>query len=389
MQDWRFYRLALPFVPVRGRLNAATLSPAISKELERILRRYRCVGASLSLFDERGAIGGLAFGSARRDMAAGLDTVYRAASVSKLATALGAMRLQEQGRVALDADVNRYLPFSLRHPAAPDTPITLRMLLSHTAGIHDGVAYNAGIGQGETLEAILRGDSFCAHLPGESWEYSNLGAGIAGAVLEAAAGMDFEALMQETVFQPLGIAASFYPQKIASPLADAYRILPPRRGPALDGAKRQARPLPPPEVNAQQHYALAHGNLCLSAPALAKLGAAGMQPGFLTAESLAAMRRPIAGFGARANNLSQGVGTFILQDPSLSPRPLYGHQGMAYGAVHALFFDPAIRRGVALLTSGASEARRGVLADLNAGVIRYLWHTVFNEKGMERSGWIG
>ena len=101
------------------------------------------------------------------------------------------------------------------------------------------------------------------------------------------------------------------------------------------------------------------------------------------------MRRPIAGFGARANNLSQGVGTFILQDPSLSPRPLYGHQGMAYGAVHALFFDPAIRRGVALLTSGASEARRGVLADLNAGVIRYLWHTVFNEKGMERSGWIG
>ena len=62
--------------------------------------------------------------------------------------------------------------------------------------------------------------------------------------------------------------------------------------------------------------------------------------------------------------------------------------GMAYGAVHALFFDPAIRRGVALLTSGASEARRGVLADLNAGVIRYLWHMVFNEKGTERSGWI-
>lgn len=373
MEHWSLYRLALPLLPVRGRLNASSLPPAMGRDLSRILRRYRCVGAGLCLFDESGLNGSLFFGRARRGMPAGPQTVYRAASISKFASALCAMRLQEQGRVSLDADVNGYLPFSLRHPSAPDTPITLRMLLSHTAGLHDGAAYNAGIARGETLGVILTGDSFCAHGPGQGWEYSNLGAGIAGTVLEAATGTDFEQLMQETVFQPLGIAASFYPQKLSAPLANAYRILPPGRSPALDGAKRQARPLPPAEVNAQRHYALAHGNLCLSVEGLARLGTAGMAPGFLSTGSLRDMRRPIADFGARADNLSQGIGTFILQDAALSPRPLYGHQGMAYGAVHALFFDPAIGQGMALLTAGASEARRGVLADLNAAVIRYLW----------------
>jgi hypothetical protein len=43
---------------------------------------------------------------------------------------------------------------------------------------------------------------------------------------------------------------------------------------------------------------------------------------------------------------------------------------MAYGAVHGLFFDPETGRGLALLTTGAGEARRGVLADLNAEMIR-------------------
>ena len=58
-------------------------------------------------------------------------------------------------------------------------------------------------------------------------------------------------------------------------------------------------------------------------------------------------------------------------------------------ARHSIAADLGAKDSEIYFTSGASEARRGVLADLNAGVIRYLWHTVFNEKGMERSGWIG
>ena len=372
MKNWGLYRAAARLLPPRGRVRESTLPPALTEKIERLLRRQRCVGAALCVFSGEGVEGTLAFGDARRGVPARTDTVWRAASVSKFVTALGAMKLRERGALALDRDVNGYLPFSLRHPQAPDTPVTLRMLLTHTAGLRDGKAYAAGIARGAKLTDILAGDSFADHLPGEKWEYSNLGGGIAGAVMEAAAGKDFEALMQETVFRPLEAEASFYPQNAPGLLADAYRILPPSPRPRYDGEARRTRPLPPPGPDAEHHYNLAHGSLCLSAESLARLGQAGMAPGFLSAESLAEMRRSVSPFTGRAENLWQGIGTFILRDASLAPRTLYGHQGMAYGAVHGLFFDPEARRGYALLTSGASEARRGVLADLNAEIIRLL-----------------
>ena len=339
-----------------------------------ILRKYRCVGASLCAFDANGPVNTLTFGfSHLPDTRVQPETVFRAASVSKFVSALGAMKLKEQGRIDLDTDVNEYLPFPLRHPKAPDTPLTLRMLLSHTAGIHDGADYNDGIAKGVPLTQLLKGDSFTEHLPGIKWEYSNLGAGIAGVVMESATGTDFETLMQETVFRPLGVTATYYPQKAQGDLADAVRILPRSKTPNFNAAERRSRPLPPAEVNPEQHYNFAHGNLCVSAPELAKLGMAGMIPGFLTEASLREMRRPIASFGDRAHNLSQGIGTFILNEPRVCERLLYGHQGMAYGAVHGLFFDPVQEKGLSVLTTGASEARRGVLADLNFALMRLFW----------------
>src|SRR5438445_13768425 len=55
----------------------------------------------------------------------------RVASISKLVTTIGVMRLVEAGKLELDADVSRYLGFKLRNPAFPDMPISLRMLVSH------------------------------------------------------------------------------------------------------------------------------------------------------------------------------------------------------------------------------------------------------------------
>ncbi len=368
------YRLALHVLPKSGRINMPMKSMFLSRLTAHILRKHRCVGAALCTFDVNGPLNTMTFGfSHLPDTLVQPDTVFRAASVSKFVTALGAMKLKEQGRIDLDRDVNEYLPFSLRHPKAPDTPLTLRMLLSHTAGIHDGADYNDGIAKGVPMTQLLKGDSFTDHLPGEKWEYSNFGAGIAGAVMEAATNTDFETLMQETVFQPLGVTATYYPQKVRGDLADAIRILPRSKTPNFNAAERRARPLPTEEVNLEQHYNLAHGNLCVSILELAKLGIAGMMPGFLTEESLWEMRRPVASFGDRAHNLSQGIGTFILNEPRVCERPLYGHQGMAYGAVHGLFFDPDYKNGLALLTTGASEARRGVLADLNFDVMKLFW----------------
>lgn len=373
MTHWGIYRLALRALPGGGRVGASAFDPGMTARLTRILKKHRCVGAALCMFDAAGPRESLTFGvSHLPDTPVLPGTAFRAASVSKFVTALGIMKLREQGRISLDCDVNEYLPIRLRHPLAPDAPITLRMLLTHTAGLRDGADYNRGVASGAKMSALLSGDSFADHRPGEKWEYSNFGAGIAGAVMEAAADVDFEALMQETVFAPLGVTATYYPPRVRGDLADAVRILPRGKTPNFNAAERRSRPMPKQEVNPETHYNLAHGALCVSAEELAKLGVAGMMPGFLSAESLAEMRQEAVPFGERARNLSQGLFTFILRDAGVCPRPLYGHQGMAYGAVHGLFFDPARQRGVALLTTGASEARRGVLADLNAAVLSLL-----------------
>lgn len=365
---WPVYRLILKLMPKKGKLQTTSLAHA--GEAEKILRRHHCLGGTLCAFDADGITGILSFGEAGKGVPAADDTVYRIASVSKLVTAMGLMRLKEKGMLTLDEDVAKYYPVSVRHPKAPHTPITCRMLSSHTAGIHDGVDYNRGIAENKDASVLLRGDSFTAHLPGEKWEYSNFGAGILGAVMEAADGMDFETLMQREVFEPLGVDATFYPQKVQGALADATRILPPQKAPNFNARKRQAKPLPQAKTDSEKHYNLAHGNLCISAGELAKLGMALLQPGFLTAESLQEMRQVIAPFGERAHNLSQGIGTFILQDETICSRTLYGHQGMAYGACHGLFYDAERQKGLVFLSSGVSEARRGVLSDVNADLIR-------------------
>ena len=196
MTHWGLYRLVLHVLPKTGKLNDSNFSETERKKIERILQAHRCVGAALCAFDETGVRNTLAFGvSHAPNTAVQQDTVFRAASVSKFVTALGAMKLQEQGRLDLDRDVNDFLAFSLRHPKASEMPITLRMLLSHTAGIHDGADYNTGIAKGVPLTVLLKGDSFTDHLPGTKWEYSNFGAGITGAVMEAATNTDFETLM--------------------------------------------------------------------------------------------------------------------------------------------------------------------------------------------------
>ena len=82
MKNWALYRTALHLLPVRGRVRESTLPGDAAAAAERILRKYRCAGASLCVFHESGITGALSFGDARRGAPARMDTVYRAASVT-------------------------------------------------------------------------------------------------------------------------------------------------------------------------------------------------------------------------------------------------------------------------------------------------------------------
>lgn len=132
----------------------------------------------------------------------------RIASISKLIMALATLRLVDEGKVNLGADVSDYLGWQLRHPNFPEAKVTLAQLLSHRSGLRDNAGYVIPLG--ESLQARLTNpEAWHADAPpGEApFEYANLGSPVVATVLEAATGERFDRIMERTVFAPLGVEA--------------------------------------------------------------------------------------------------------------------------------------------------------------------------------------
>ena len=137
------------------------------------------------------------------------DDPVRVASVSKLVVALGVLRLVESGKLDLDRDVSDYLGWRLRNPAYHDTPITLRLLLSHRSSLTDNADYAIPLGGTlrDTSTDPRAWDS--ANPPGNWFHYSNLNFPVIASVMEAVSGERFDTLMARLVFQPLQLDACF------------------------------------------------------------------------------------------------------------------------------------------------------------------------------------
>lgn len=151
------------------------------------------------------------------------DTPARVASISKVATALTAVRLARAGLVDLDADAGPLAAVALRHPDRPDTPITLRALLSHTSTLVDPEVYWVRA-PGALADHLLAYPDHWADLAPElastgapigapviePWfTYANLNTGIAAQALEGATGARFDRLAQRLVLAPAGLDAGF------------------------------------------------------------------------------------------------------------------------------------------------------------------------------------
>ncbi|MFT3789905.1 MAG: serine hydrolase domain-containing protein [Rudaea sp.] len=138
------------------------------------------------------------------------DDPVRVASISKLVTAVGVMRLVEAGKLDLDADVSKYLGWSLRNPAFPNVPITLRLLTSHRASLTDEAGYWQTPLDGRLRDIFAKPHAWDAeHAPGTYFRYANLDYPVVAQVMERVTGERFDRLMQRLVLKPLGTGACF------------------------------------------------------------------------------------------------------------------------------------------------------------------------------------
>jgi CubicO group peptidase (beta-lactamase class C family) len=151
-------------------------------------------------------------------------TLYRVASISKLVTTLGALRLVESGKLTLDGDISAVLGYPVRNPHFPEVPITLRMLLSHTSSLRDDAGYYWEAPA--TLQSVLQPGGE-RHGTGAMWSkstppgagfcYANLPWGVVGTLMERATGERFDRLMQRLVLRPLGLKGGFHPADFDAP----------------------------------------------------------------------------------------------------------------------------------------------------------------------------
>jgi len=345
-------------------------------------------------------------------------TLYRVASISKLVTALGVMKLVEDGKLDLDADVSVWLGYALRNPHFPDAVITLRLLMSHTSSLRDAAGYNFTY----TLplrEVLLPGGAqygvgaawAADHGPGY-FSYVNLNWGVIGTIMERATGERFDRLMQRLILAPLGMHGGFDPTEFSSEdlanLATLYR-----KRIEVDG-KEVWRPAGPwvaqtddysgaaPAPRAGADYVIGtngtvfgpQGSLRASAEDLGKIMLMLMQRGrygerlILQPASIATMFAPqwrIDGSGGNGENYrgffnawglgiqhvldisGAGWGDRQVADGSFAGK---GHTGDAWGLTSAFTLDFAQKDGMIFLVGGPGfdpETRRG----LYSGKYRY------------------
>jgi CubicO group peptidase (beta-lactamase class C family) len=216
----------------KGLVPAWTGSEVKPQALAKRMQALQVPGVSVALI--RGGRVVLARGWGTADMATcapvTADTLFQAGSVSKVVTATLAMQAVQAGRHPLDADINWALArWQLpMNKAYPKDRVTLRQLLSHTAGVSspDSTGYAPGAPL-PSLQAILTGKGVKGQpvrvtgKPGGAWDYSNGGYLVVQAALQDMYGEGFAALADKQVLAPAGMTRSTFAQPPAAPLLAA------------------------------------------------------------------------------------------------------------------------------------------------------------------------
>jgi CubicO group peptidase (beta-lactamase class C family) len=208
-------------IPVQHALEASDLESFFDGIVPLQLERSDVAGASVLVMQNGQVLLQKGYGYADLKTRKPVDpaaTIFRLASISKLFTWTSVMQLVEQGKLDLDADVNRYLDFQIR--PAFSRPITLRNLMTHTGGfeeeVRDIIVTNPK--QAATLRDFLRRNQpERLFAPGTVPAYSNYGVGIAGYIVQRVSGQPFEQYVEQHVFLPLKmIHSTFYQPPPAS-----------------------------------------------------------------------------------------------------------------------------------------------------------------------------
>jgi CubicO group peptidase (beta-lactamase class C family) len=282
------------------------------------------------------------------------DTIFSVQSMSKAFTATGAMLAVQDGLLDLDEPITTYLPhFTVNSifEQRPESKITLRHLLSHTAGFtHEAPVGNNWDADADSFDAHIRSisDTWLRFPVGTGYAYSNLGIDLAGYILQQVTGRPFADWQRDHLLQPLGMTNSSFD-------ADVIRAVDAR---AVGHDEDRSGYVPVPMVPAGGMYAsandlarflqfqLGHGSID---------GQRVLEPALL--DEMLTVQYP-----ARGERYGYGLGVARTGWYLGRNADLLSHGGGGFGFLADLWWLPELQLGIAVLTNSATHDLHGSLA---------------------------
>ncbi|MTI40485.1 serine hydrolase domain-containing protein [Fulvivirga lutimaris] len=211
-------------------MNAQSLKK-LDKYFKRKMNKANIAGMQMALIKEGQTqwIGSYGYRDFESSLPVNDNTLFMIASCSKPVTALGVLRLYEDGLLDLDQDINAYLPFKIFNPNYPNTLVTCRMLMTHMSSFKDNTeTMNAlytmekGGDSPESLESFVKNyfveggkyynqeTNFMNAIPTTEKSYCNAGYALLGYIIEVISGKSFNEFIAEKIFEPLDMTSSYW-----------------------------------------------------------------------------------------------------------------------------------------------------------------------------------
>ncbi|HEY7350764.1 MAG TPA: serine hydrolase domain-containing protein [Ktedonobacterales bacterium] len=321
------------------------------------MQRLHVPGVAIGiLYEGKEYVGGLGVTNVDHPLPVDADTLFQIGSTTKTMTATAAMRLVEQGKLALDTPIREYLPDLRLADEDVTARATLRHIFTHTGGWVGDYFDDVGMGDDALAKIVAKMEKTPQLTPlGEIWSYCNSGFYLAGRVIEVVTGKVYEEAVRELVLEPLGLKHSFFfaNEVITHRFAVGHEV--------RDEKPVVARPWALPRsanaaggvsstVKDQLRYARFH------------LGDGTAPDGthLLTRESMRLMQSPLA----QAGNLADEVGVTWMRK-KVGGAQIIRHGGATNGQLSAFSMIPERAFAITILTN----ADRG--GELNDEVVKW------------------
>lgn len=194
-----------------GPSDPAEVSAFLDTVMPATLARYNIPGATVAIVKDGRLVVAKGYGYSNISGRVPVDadtTSFRIGSVTKLFTWTAVMQLVDEGKIDLDADVNTYLADMKIPDTYPGRPVTLRNLMTHTAGFEDAGLHT----EGNDPQNLISFRQYCKENiparvfpPGKVSSYSNYGTTLAAVIVEDVSGMPFDEYLQTRILAPLGM----------------------------------------------------------------------------------------------------------------------------------------------------------------------------------------